>query len=327
MICVGNITTGGTGKTPAVIKIVKKLRSMEKKVAVISRGYGGSYKGIKIINPDLDDSADVGDEPLLMARQLGGVPVVVSRDRHKGGLNLCSSGRYDFIILDDGFQHLRLQRDLDLVLIDSNLPFGNGHLLPMGILREPLSALKRADAFMLTRLNKLSNVSALSSFLAKINPEAPIFKSYHKPVGLKVLKDSTLRDETVDFINGKKIIAFAGIANPGSFFEMITGMNGIIIKKKVFDDHEPFDTNDLELLDESVVRENCLRQGDKNSLLNRDVTSKLHIGTSTEAILMTTEKDLVRINNFKFKSTVAILKIELSIERENEFIKFITAHV
>ena len=110
---------------------------MEKKVAVISRGYGGSYKGVKTINPDLDDAADVGDEPLLMARQLGGVPVVVSRDRHKGGLNMCSSGRYDFIILDDGFQHLRLKRDLDLVLIDSNLPFGNGHLLPMGILREP----------------------------------------------------------------------------------------------------------------------------------------------------------------------------------------------
>ncbi len=327
VICVGNITTGGTGKTPGVIKIAGILQSMEKKVAIVSRGYGGSYEGVKIINPDLDEAAVVGDEPLLMARQLNGVPVVVSRDRHKGGSALCRSGRYDYIILDDGFQHLRLKRDLDLVLIDSNLPFGNGHLLPMGILREPLSALKRGNAFMLTKVNMSSKINNLCVFLSKRNSEAPIFKSSHKPAGLKVLKDGDIRDETVDFIKGKKIIAFAGIANPDSFFEMITGMGGIILSRKAFDDHEPFDSKDLDLLDEMAVRENSLRQNGKNNLLDRDVASRFDSCLQPETILMTTEKDLMRLGNFRFRSVVAVLKIEFSIEREDEFIRFITGQI
>jgi len=300
VICVGNLTTGGTGKTPAVIKIAGMFQAMGKKVAVISRGYGGSYNGVKVIDPGRDNATDVGDEPLLMARQLKGIPVVVSRDRHAGGMNLCSSKRFDIIILDDGFQHLRLKRDLDIVLIDANLPFGNGHLLPMGILREPLNALKRADAFILTRVDISSNINNLCSLITRLNPKAPIFKSSHRPVGLKVLEDGALRDETAGFIKGKKIIAFAGIANPDSFFDMITGMGGVISNKISFRDHMAFSAKDLELLDSSA---------------------------GEGKILMTTEKDLARINHFNFRSPLAVLKIELSLEREDELNRFLAGHL
>ncbi|MEW6103372.1 MAG: tetraacyldisaccharide 4'-kinase, partial [bacterium] len=177
VISVGNITTGGTGKTQMVLKIAQIFK--EKKVCILSRGYKGKYenKGA-IVMPNMKVE-DVGDEPLMLSKMCN-IPVIVGKNRYKNAMFAISHLGVDTIILDDGFQHWGLFRNLDILLINGANPFGNYHLLPYGILREPLSCINRADIIIITK-KKTPN---LIDVIRKFNKTSPIFEADYKPSAL-----------------------------------------------------------------------------------------------------------------------------------------------
>ncbi len=186
VISVGNITVGGTGKTPMTIYVVEKLKEMGLAPAVVSRGYrGGMEKEGGVVSDGeniLAGPSMAGDEPWLLAKTLK-VPVVVGSDRYKAGMTAVERFAPDVIVLDDAFQHLKLERDLDIVLLDGRRPFGNGSLLPAGPLREPAEALGRGDLFVLTRTDRASGeaLSAARECLGGISGDTPVFRTVHAP--------------------------------------------------------------------------------------------------------------------------------------------------
>ncbi|MGA8180790.1 MAG: tetraacyldisaccharide 4'-kinase, partial [Desulfobacterales bacterium] len=161
VVSIGNITAGGTGKTPMAIYVANIARDLGYKVAIISRGYKGKAEkngGIVSDGKALLMTAEIaGDEPYMMAARLRDVPIIVGKNRFKAGRLAIRKFEPDILVLDDGFQHLKLQRDLDLVLLDYRKPFGNGHLLPRGVMREPASALSCAAAIILTRSDTMND--------------------------------------------------------------------------------------------------------------------------------------------------------------------------
>ena len=185
VVSVGNLTTGGTGKTPAVIMLAQWALQNGYRPTILSRGYGGQYhdKILEITDGTTlkSDAAEAGDEPCLMAEKLKGVPIVLSGKRFLAGQWSRKRHNTDFFILDDGFQHRALKRDLDLVLLDAKEPFHNGHLLPRGLLREPIRHLERAQAFIVTRADRKPLDQELEAFLRSRFPEKPAFKSVHVP--------------------------------------------------------------------------------------------------------------------------------------------------
>jgi len=190
IISIGNITTGGTGKTPAVQWLAHLLQAQDKRVAVVARGYGGrlSQAGAIVSNGQqvLLNAADAGDEPVLHAKALPGVPVVIGRDRAAAVQMAVQQFGTEIVILDDGFQYWSLPRDLDVVLLDARRPFANGRLLPSGHLREPPLALRRADTLLLTRSDLATERQRATARanIEKITP-APLFEATHAPVALR----------------------------------------------------------------------------------------------------------------------------------------------
>jgi tetraacyldisaccharide 4'-kinase len=236
IISVGNITVGGTGKTPLVLFLTRVLRERGLHVGIISRGYRRKSSGIVVVSDGkriLVSPQVAGDEPYLLAQKTG-APVVVNSNRVSAGQEAIDRFGCQILIMDDGFQHRGLYRDLDIVVLDASNPWGNGRLLPAGPLREPLSAFKRADAFVFSRTDE---ANSLIQTIEKINQysDKPIFHSVHQPrqwislsgkekVPLKVLK-------------GKRVLAFTGIGNPGSFFKTLNKIDIIIADQIVFPDH------------------------------------------------------------------------------------------
>jgi tetraacyldisaccharide 4'-kinase len=254
VISIGNITAGGTGKTPATIYFGRRLSESGARVVVLSRGYGRlSRMDRPLVVSDgakaLVSPREAGDEPLLMAKKLSGVPVVVCADRIKGAEFAIERFRADSILLDDGFQHIALMRDEDVVVIDCANPFGYGHLLPRGLLREPLAALKRATRFLLTHADEYEHAET-ESRLRKINPDAEILKSRHRPVKLISLMDGNGRD--CASIRGKKALAFSGIGNPKSFEDTLRRLGAEIVRNIRFADHHWYDNADIETIRQSA---------------------------------------------------------------------------
>ena len=268
-ICIGNITAGGTGKTSCVINIAENLIKQKYKPVILIRGY--KRKSRKIIFLDNDNTCDVktaGDEPILLKKKLN-IPVIVYANRYKSGSIAVKKYNPDIIILDDGFQHFRLYRDINIVLIDCLNPFGNGYLLPFGFLREPLKALKRADVIILTHTDIVEQqiINNIIQKIQKINNKVKIFKSIHKP--LKLINIKNKNEFPIEWFENKSISIFSGIGNSLSF-ELIFKKSGIkILNKYIFKDHHFYTTNEL-----------------------------LHI-LQNEQILITTEKDYIRIENIK----------------------------
>ena len=222
VISVGNITTGGTGKTPLVIRLCNFLRNSESKCAILTRGYKADQ--------------DYGDEPAILAESCPGVQVFVNPDRVAGAGEAVSRFGAKVLIMDDGFQHRRLARDLDIVTIDGTVPFGYGKLLPAGLLREPVAALKRADAAVITRCDQTTEVelTQLEDKLRKINSKMVIARSTHSPV---CVKSTDNREISLEELKGKRIFAFCGIGNPDAFFTTVRGLGVQLAGSKVFDDH------------------------------------------------------------------------------------------
>src|SRR3989449_10214655 len=179
VISVGNLTVGGTGKTPVVIALAAALRDRGRKVGVISRGYkrrsGTSFLEISDGRTLRGHPGDSGDEPFLIAQRCPGVPVAVGADRPLVGRYLVDRFDLDTLVLDDGFQHLALRRDTDILVLDAGAPFGNGYLLPRRRLREPLSAMERASAVLVTRASQAQRLDELKTPVRAVAPAAPIW--------------------------------------------------------------------------------------------------------------------------------------------------------
>jgi len=234
VISVGNLSVGGTGKTPVVDYIVRDLILKGHKVAVVSRGYGGEATYAPIVvrcGGDILVSPHVcGDEPYLLARRNPDAIVIVSRRRREGVLLATRDYGADVVILDDGFQHLAVRRNLDIVLLDSRRPFGNGHVLPAGILREFISALKRADILLLTRD---------AGNLPNLDFDKPIFRSRHLlSANIRSLSGAV---DSIERLSSSKCFAFAGIASPESFFDNIRSLGINLTVTMALPDHVRYD--------------------------------------------------------------------------------------
>ena len=219
VVSVGNLTVGGTGKTPMVIHIARWFMERDRRVVVLSRGYGGSQEGkVRIVSNGkniLLSPDEAGDEPYLLACSLPGLAVVIGSDRYRAGLLALEELNPDIFILDDGYQHLRLKRDLNLLLLDCEKPFGNGRTLPAGVLREPYSAIERADLVIYTKCK---------TFPSQNQIDKPWCAASHRLTGLIPIGG----EGPVSFqaMYGFRALAFAGIAEPSYFFQSLE-MKGI----------------------------------------------------------------------------------------------------
>ena len=254
VLSIGNITAGGTGKTPATIMFAAWAQSQGYNVAVLSRGYGGNYKkDVEVVSDGkniLLTPEMAGDEPWLMAGTLEDIPVIVSRTRYLAGMKAKNDFGSSFFILDDGFQHMHLKRDMDIVLADAGRPFGNGHLLPWGPLREPLSGLKRADAVLFTRTGKLHPEKNNYSFFNK-----PLFTGDHAPD--RIIIPSIGKEYDLSYLKGKRVTAFSGIAKPESFKESLFNLGAEVVSFRAFGDHYPFSREDITKLMEERKSLKC----------------------------------------------------------------------
>ena len=233
VIVVGNLAAGGSGKTPFAIWLVQWLAAQGRRPGVVSRGYGREGKGLHEVEAD-SSAAQAGDEPLLI-RAKTGVPVVVGADRLAAAhLLRARHPEVDIIVSDDGLQHYRLQRDLELVLADGATLFGNGWLLPAGPLREPRSRLRGADALVLT----LRDGNA-----AKLAAPIPVFEVRHAPAGFRRLADNA-RQASPPARTGGEMQAVTGIARPQAFFSLLDRL-GVPHTPRAFPDHHRFVAGDI----------------------------------------------------------------------------------
>lgn len=302
VISVGNLTTGGTGKTPLVEWICRTIAEAgasaggsegprRKKVCVLTRGYGRANPQTQVVVSNgtelLAGPADAGDEPLLLARNLlGTAAVICNPSRLSAGEWAVDNLGSDAFVLDDGFQHLRVSRDLDIVTIDATNPWGGGVLLPEGRLREPVTSLTRADCVVLTRTNLVENPATIKEAVRQHAGNVPIFLSRMLTSGFR-----SLEGESVDKadVPGRPVGAFCGIGNPDSFFEQLRREGCELAFKRSFADHHRYRPS--ELVD--LARE-----------------AKSH----GAEILITTAKDAVKLNSGDLELPCYVLEIQISID-------------
>jgi tetraacyldisaccharide 4'-kinase len=237
VLCVGNYHVGGAGKTPLVLALAKLLRDLGETPVVLSRGYGGRLRGPVMVDPARHEAADVGDEPLMMART---VPVVVARDR-ADGVALAKSQAASVILMDDGFQNPAISKDASLIVIDGDRGLGNGKVFPAGPLRAPLPPqLERTDALIV-----IGDGSAAA-------PVAAAIVAQDKPVLTAQLRPD---DASVASLRGKRVLAFAGIGDPARFFRTLRAAGIEVAAERAFPDHHPFAPGEIETLIEQARRD------------------------------------------------------------------------
>jgi tetraacyldisaccharide 4'-kinase len=306
VISIGNLTVGGTGKTPVVEKFARTLRDHGRKVAILSRGYkskkpplfrrlqrkwlGMERKKPRVVHDGerlLLDSRFAGDEPFMLAKSLKDVIVLVGKDRVKSALYAVHQMGCEILLLDDGMQYLDLRHRLDICLIDAQAPFGNEYLLPRGTLREPPRNLRRASYVFITKSPSTGN-EALIRRIKRYNRTADIIETTHQALYLQNLYDRDDR-RPLDFLSGKYIAAISGIARPESFEEKLTALGATLEIAKRFADHHRFTDKELE---EFTAR--CSR---------RDLD-----------LIVTTEKDSVRFPSRNITPEVPIYYLRVEIE-------------
>lgn len=293
VISIGNLTLGGTGKTPTVLWLAEALQKMGRHPAILSRGYGSETEETVNVVSDgkslLLDPAAGGDEPVMLARRLPTVPVLSGRRRYPLGVHAEQELGADVMILDDGFQHLALQRDLNILLIDHRSPLGNGHVFPAGALREPpRDASRRADAVIITRYQEGEPELELKELLGI---ERPVMKTRMVPGRLVNLNDGSAIDWPG--FEGKRVAAFCGIAQPSDFFETLSGAGMDLCLRQEFPDHFDY-------------------EGPYLNELMQAAESK-----GAEAVI-TTEKDAVKIEGREFPLPVWYVEMRLEFVKGEE---------
>lgn len=292
VVCVGNLTMGGTGKTP-MVQHVAGLLAKKMKPAVLSRGYGGRSQGkVAVVSAGkavLLGPREAGDEPFLLASSLPGVPVLCGPRRSETGRYAVDHGLADVLILDDGFQHLALQRDLDIVLFHAPSPLGNGWVFPGGELREPFSGLGRADCFVLTGMTSevRSQVDSFCTQLRRAFPVTPLYEAEYQPT---VLTDRQGEVYPFEKLLGLPLFLFCGIAQPEAFVKMAAGLFDVR-GSQVFRDHHPYLQEELDLLNEMALSAGC-------------------------RALLVTEKDLVKLGSLHSKLPLFAVRISLVLDKD-----------
>ena len=307
VMSIGNITLGGTGKTPAVIALTHEAKQRGFTPCILTRGYGGKAKGPCFVSRGegpLMNVYDAGDEAFLMAEKLKGIPVVKGQNRYEAGMfalrNLQGRTAHPpskwIFILDDGFQHWGLFRDMDILLVDGMNPFGSGKLLPLGYLREPVSEISRADIIVITNADGIVTLHPspithhpdLMKQIKQHNPTAPVFFSEHRPVGfISVAGDSY----PLEWAKGREFYAFCGIGNPQSFRKTLVSTGAHMKGLKTFRDHYRFTPGDMK-------------------------TITADAGKAGAAWIVTTEKDIMRLRGFDLPENLVALAIEFSAEKK-----------
>ena len=302
VLSIGNITVGGTGKTPAVYHIARLLKDSGYRVAILSRGYRARGPGQGLVVADgrrvLAGPEAAGDEPFMLAQKLRDVPVLAGRDRVSLGQRAVRDFASQVVIIDDGFHYLRLQRDLDIVLINARNPFGNGYLLPRGTLREPLSSIARARLIMLSKVDRETDVSALEKTVRHYNPQALIVRaSLHAQAFRRAAGDEILPAAA---LQGRRAAVVCSIADPDSFFSLLEALGITVTAKLAFPDHHWYHEADYRMINKSG--------GDAD-------------------FIVTTEKDIAKLDkNMLDNKKLLILQTSLHIDGEEEFFKTIRQH-
>jgi tetraacyldisaccharide 4'-kinase len=314
VVSVGNLSVGGTGKTPMTVFLSQRMRQRGLRCVVLSRGYKGSAErcgGLVSDGQTVAMSAEqAGDEPFMMACSLPGTPVRVGRDRYEAGLKAFARFHPDIIILDDGFQHRRLYRDLDVVLMDAFMPFGNGHLLPRGILREPPSALSRAHLVVLTRSENATPPGIAS--LQAHGIQKPVFVTKHTLLlramiskGAHLLDPAQLTEEPVwERVAGRHALLFSGIAKSDQLEKSLRDNGLHIVDHCRYADHHAYDARDVRQIDARAVEKRA-------------------------DLLVTTHKDYVRLGRVKALS-YDLLIVDAAISflgGAEDFIDHVWAHL
>jgi tetraacyldisaccharide 4'-kinase len=279
VICVGNLTAGGTGKTPLIRWLAGEISGREKKVCVLSRGYGRSSAGIFRVDP-ASLAQDVGDEPLQLARQLPGIPVYVGARRLEAARQIVAAENPDVILLDDGFQHRRLKRDLDLVVLDATQPRWQYLPLPLGLGRESFRALGRASAVVMTKIN-LAESRGIST-----PKDRPVFKFSFVLSGARDFSGSALG---LASLTGKKAALLTAIGRPGNFEKQVRELGVDVVEHRMFPDHHSFSAEEVKMF----IRRARERGAER---------------------ILVTEKDAVKLQPLDFpKDDVLILDAEMKI--------------
>tara|TARA_R110002049_G_scaffold72490_2_gene187160 strand:- start:181095 stop:182159 length:1065 start_codon:yes stop_codon:yes gene_type:complete len=226
VISVGNLTTGGTGKTPIVCFLARTLRAQGLRVAIISRGYGRG-------------DADANDEAMELHDRLPDVPHIQDPDRVEAARIAVEELESQVLLMDDGFQHRRLHRNLDIVVIDVTCPFGYGHVLPRGLLREPISGLTRADLVIMTRCDAVSEevLESITRSIHQVAPELPIVRSRHMPTTLFTHPD---RNDPIERLRGQTVAVLSAIGNPDAFRKTVEHCGAEVTAAKSLPDHDDY---------------------------------------------------------------------------------------
>lgn len=309
VISIGNITLGGTGKTPATIALTHEAKQRGFTPCIFTRGYGGKAKGPCFVSRGegpLLNAYDAGDEAFLMAEKLKGIPVVRGQNRYEAGMFALGNLRVQtagpqsewIFILDDGFQHWGLFRDMDILLVDGMNPFGNRKLLPLGYLREPVSEISRADIIVITNTPSLSGwkgesrqrseITELMKEIKQYNPTAPVFFSEHRPVGFTTVAGDSY---PLEWAKGREFYAFCGIGNPQSFGKTLASTGAKIKSLRTFRDHYRFSPDDMKTIAADAKKTGA-------------------------AWIVTTEKDIMRLRGFDLPENLVALAIEFSAEKK-----------
>ncbi len=298
-ISVGNLTFGGTGKTPFTEFLARRFRFEGRTPAVLSRGYGRRSRGVVVVSAGqgpLVAPEEGGDEPVALARALPGVIVVVAERRAEAARRAADLGA-DLLLLDDGFQHLAVRRDVNLLLLDSRDPFGGGRLPPSGRLREPIEALRRADAIVFTRVDRAAPPAEALAEISRLHPAAPVFRARIRASGLR---DESGSPVEVAEIAGRRSIAVCGIATPAEFSASLVELGVTPEERLEFRDHQRYGQRQLARIRRAVE-------------------------TAGAAFLVTTEKDAVKLSG---RLTVPMLTVRLSVEvAEAGFFPFVASRL
>jgi tetraacyldisaccharide 4'-kinase len=298
-ISVGNLTFGGTGKTPFVEFLARRFRFEGWRPAILSRGYGRRSRGVVVVGAGegpLVSPEEGGDEPVALARATSGVLVVVGERRWEAARRAADLGA-DLFLLDDGFQHLAVKRDVNLLLLDARDPFGGGRLPPAGRLREPLAAMRRADAIVFTRVDRGAPAPDARATIARLAPDAPVFHARIRPTGLRDDRGAPIETES---LATRRLLAVCGVANPSEFAATLAELSVAAEERLDFRDHQRYREKQL-----ARIRSAADRTG--------------------ASLIVTTEKDAVKLSG---RAPLPVVTVRLGVEvEESGFFGFLASRL